>query len=67
MLIVEVRNRKDGLDKALKELKRKTIKTGQIKELRERQQFIKPSVKKRAIKIKAAYKQKLQSLEEQYA
>jgi small subunit ribosomal protein S21 len=64
MLIVEVRNRKDGLDKALKELKRKTIKTRQIKELRERQQFIKPSVKKRAIKIKAAYKQKLQSLEE---
>lgn len=64
MLIVEVRNMKNGLDKALKELKRKTIKTGQIKELRERQQFIKPSVKKRAIKIKAAYKQKLQSLEE---
>lgn len=64
MLIVEVRNMKNGLDKALKELKRKTIKTGQIKELRERQQFIKPSVKKRVIKIKAAYKQKLQSLEE---
>ncbi|CVK16079.1 MULTISPECIES: 30S ribosomal protein S21 [Apibacter] len=63
MLIIPV---KDGesIDKALKKYKRKYDKTGVVKELRKRQQFIKPSVTKRQQVIRAAYKQRLQSQEE---
>lgn len=63
MLIIPV---KDGesIDKALKKYKRKYDKTGVVKELRKRQQFIKPSVTKRQQLIRAAYKQRLQSQEE---
>ncbi|MDR3272264.1 MAG: 30S ribosomal protein S21 [Flavobacteriaceae bacterium] len=63
MLIIPV---KDGesIDKALKKYKRKYDKTGVVKKLRSRQQFIKPSVIKRQQIIKAAYKQKMQSKEE---
>lgn len=65
MLVVKVSNGKDGLEKALKDLKRKTIQTKQVKELRERQQFTKPSVKKRNTKMKSLYKQRLFTLSEQ--
>lgn len=63
MLIIPV---KDGesIDKALKKYKRKYDRTGVIKELRKRQQFTKPSVLNRQQVIKATYKQKLQSKEE---
>ena len=63
MLIVQV---KDGesIDKALKKYKRKFDKTGVIKELRRRQQFIKSSVLKRQQVLKASYKQRKFSLEE---
>ncbi|MDR2123301.1 MAG: 30S ribosomal protein S21 [Flavobacteriaceae bacterium] len=63
MLIIPV---KDGesIDKALKKYKRKYDKTGVVKELRRRQQFIKPSVTKRQTVIRATYKQRLQSQEE---
>jgi small subunit ribosomal protein S21 len=63
MLIIPV---KDGesIDKALKKYKRKYDKTGVVKELRKRQQFIKPSVTKRQQVIRATYKQRLQSQEE---
>ena len=46
MIIVPV---KDGenIERALKKFKRKFEKTGVVKELRSRQQFDKPSVKKR--------------------
>ena len=46
MIIVPV---KDGenIERALKKFKRKFEKTGVVKELRARQQFDKPSVKKR--------------------
>lgn len=57
MIIVEV---KDGkIDRALKQFKRKFKQTGIVKELRERQQFTKPSVKKRKQKLKGKYIQKL--------
>ena len=46
MLIVEI-NKKQNLDKALKVLKGKVIKTKQNEKLRARLQFVKPSVKKR--------------------
>lgn len=64
MLIVQV---KDGesIDRALKRYKRKYDKTGVVKQLRARQQFIKPSVTNRQAKLRAAHKQRLLSLEEQ--
>lgn len=64
MLIIPV---KDGesIDRALKKYKRKFDKTRVVKELRARQQFIKPSVTLRQAKLKAAHKQRQQSQEEQ--
>lgn len=63
MLIIPV---KDGesIDKALKKYKRKFDKTGVVRELRSRQQFIKPSILERQARLRAAYKQKMQSKEE---
>ena len=57
MLIVEV-NSKQPIEKALKVLKRKWDKTKVIKELRERKEFTKKSVKRRAEVTRAAYIQK---------
>ena len=64
MLIVQV---KDGesIDRALKRYKRKYDKTGVVIQLRARQQFVKPSVIERQVKIRAAHKQRLLSQEEQ--
>ena len=64
MLIVQV---KDGesIDRALKRYKRKYDKTGVVRQLRARQQFVKPSVIERQVKISAAHKQRLLSQEEQ--
>ena len=64
MLIIPV---KDGesIDRALKKYKRKFDKTRVVRELRGRQQFIKPSVTLRQAKLKAAYKQRALSKEEQ--
>ncbi|MEI6124586.1 MAG: 30S ribosomal protein S21, partial [Bacteroidota bacterium] len=49
----------ESIDKALKKYKRKFEKTGIVKELRERQKFTKPSVKRREEVLKAAYIQQL--------
>lgn len=64
MLIIPV---KDGesIDRALKKYKRKFDKTGVVRQLRARQQFIKPSVLLRQAKLKAAHKQRAISKEEQ--
>lgn len=64
MLIIQV---KDGesIDRALKRYKRKYDKTGVVKQLRAKQQFIKPSVLDRQAKIRAAHRQRLLSQEEQ--
>ncbi|MCD9853590.1 30S ribosomal protein S21 [Epilithonimonas sp. JDS] len=64
MLIIPV---KDGesIDRALKKYKRKFDKTRVVRELRSRQQFIKPSVTLRQSKLKAAHKQRNASIEEQ--
>lgn len=58
MIIIPVKEG-ENIDKALKKLKRKFEKTGVVKELRERQKFTKPSIKKRDIKLKAVYIQQL--------
>lgn len=63
MLIIPV---KDGenIDRALKRFKRKFDKTGTMRQLRSRQQFTKPSVKRRAQVQKAQYIQHLRDQEE---
>lgn len=64
MLIIPV---KDGenIDRALKKFKRKFDRTKTMKKLREKKQFTKPSVSKRAQNIKAAYVQRRNTAEEQ--
>ena len=56
MLIIEVKST-ENIDKALKRYKRKFQNTRQMRELRARKQFTKPSVKRRHELLKAAYKQ----------
>jgi small subunit ribosomal protein S21 len=63
MIIIPIKEG-ENIDRALKKFKRKFEKTGVIKELRERQAFKKPSVKKRAQIIRAVYVQQLQQNEE---
>lgn len=48
-----------NLDKALKSLKYKVIKTKQNEKLRANKEFVKKSVKKREQKLKAQYIQQL--------
>ena len=63
MIIVPV---KDGenIERALKKFKRKFEKTGVVKELRSRQQFDKPSVKRRLKMERAIYVQHLRDADE---
>ena len=58
MIIVQV---KEGevIERALKKFKKKFEKTGTVRELRERQKYTKPSVRKRETKKRAIYKQKM--------
>ena len=54
----------ENIERALKKFKRKFEKTGVIKELRRRQQFIKPSVVNRKNMEKAVYVEGLRRNEE---
>ncbi len=63
MLRIKVKE-KDNIDRAIKEFKRKFNMHGTLKEIREREQFTKPSVKKRIQKKKAIYIQKLRQSED---
>ncbi|TVR41852.1 MAG: 30S ribosomal protein S21 [Bacteroidia bacterium] len=58
MIIIPIKEG-ENIDRVLKKMKRKFEKTGIIRELRDRQKFTKPSVKKREEKLKAIYIQKL--------
>jgi small subunit ribosomal protein S21 len=60
MLIIEIKNG-DNLEKALKQLKSKVIKTKQNQILTERKEYKKKSVKKRSQILKAIYVQKKKS------
>ena len=62
MLKVKIENGKN-LEKALKVLKGKVIKTKQNEKLRERLQYEKKSVLKRAQKLKAKYVQSQRDLD----
>ena len=63
MIIVPVQDG-ENIERALKKFKRKFEKTGVVKELRARQQFDKPSVKKRLKMERAVYVQQLRDAEE---
>lgn len=58
MIVVPVKEG-ENIDRALKKLKRKFEKTGVVREVRERQKFTKPSIKRREEIQKAVYIQKL--------
>lgn len=63
MIIVPVKEG-ENIERSLKKFKRKFEKTGVIRELRSRQAFIKPSVRRREEVKKAIYIQQLQEGEE---
>jgi len=52
MLIVKI-GKKENINQALKRFKRKVSKSKMMKEIRERKNFMKPSMKKRIKKLKA--------------
>ena len=60
MLIIDSKDC-ENIDKALKKYKKKFEKSRTLLQLRERQAFTKPSVKKREQKLKAVYKQQIDS------
>ena len=60
MIIIEIKEG-ESIDRALKRYKRKHRNVGIVKQLRSRQQFTKPSVKRRNEILKARYKLEKQS------
>lgn len=60
MLIIDSKDC-ENIDKALKKYKKKYEKARILNQLRERQSFTKPSVKRRTQVLKAVYKQQLVS------
>lgn len=63
MLYVPVKEG-EGVEKALKKLKKKFEKTGILRELRSRQVFTKPSIARRETVKRARYRQALLAAEE---
>lgn len=63
MLIIDARE-SESLDRALKVFKKKFEKAGVIKQLRARQAFTLPSVKRRTTVLKAIYIEKLRNIED---
>ena len=63
MIVVQVKEG-ENIERALKKFKRKFEKTGVVKELRSRQQYDKPSVRKRLKMEHAIYVQTLSREEE---
>jgi len=59
MIVIKI-EKGESLDKALKRYKYKVIKTKQIEQLRERQEFVKNTTRKREKMKKAKYVQKIQ-------
>ena len=63
MLIIPIKEG-ENIDRALKRFKRKFDKTGTKRALQTRKQYVKPSVKRRAVIQKAQYIQRLRDAEE---
>jgi len=63
MIIVPIKEG-ENIERALKKFKRKFEKTGIVKEIRARQAFEKPSVRKREVRRHAVYvQQKFQTVD----
>jgi small subunit ribosomal protein S21 len=60
MLIIDSKDC-ENIDKALKKYKKKFEKSRTLLQLRERQAFIKPSIRRRGEVLKAVYKQQIAS------
>ena len=63
MIKIEIKEG-ENIERALKKFKRKFEKTGVVKELRQRQVYIKPTVRKRVERAKAIYVQHLREIED---
>lgn len=63
MIVISVKDN-ESIDRALKRFKKKFERTGVIKELRARTYFEKPSITRRGVKIRAAYRQQMQQQEQ---
>ena len=63
MLIIPVKEG-ESIDKAIKRFKRKFDKTGTKKSLQTRKEFVKPSIKRRAVIQKAQHVQRLRDQED---
>jgi small subunit ribosomal protein S21 len=57
MIVINIKEN-ESIDKALKRFKKKFEKTGVLKQLRSRNFFEKPSVRKRNVKLRAIYREK---------
>ena len=60
MIIIDLSKEK-SIESALRTYKQKVQKTKQIQKLRERQQFVKPSVNRRKEVLKAVYVQQIKN------
>lgn len=60
MIHIEIK-KGENIDKALKQYKYKVIKTKQLEQLRNKQEFVKKSVQNREDKLKAIYTSKTKS------
>ena len=60
MLIIDSKDC-ENIDKALKKYKKKFEKSRVLLQLRERQSFTKPSIRRRTQVLKAVYKQQMES------
>ena len=65
MLIVPVKEG-ESIDRALKRFKRKFDQTKMMRQIRQRKEYTKPSVKRRQQILKAKYIQRLRDMEDQY-
>ncbi len=63
MLIIPIKEG-ENIDRALKRFKRKFDKTGTKRSLQTRKEFLKPSIKRRAVIQKAQHVQKLRDQED---
>tara|TARA_S200002703_G_C3787218_1_gene242771 strand:- start:1269 stop:1469 length:201 start_codon:yes stop_codon:yes gene_type:complete len=63
-MIIIKKNEKDSIDRMLKRYKQKLKRTKQIRAIRDRKEYTKPSEVKRLQKQKAVYIQKLRTEEE---
>ena len=57
MIIVDIKDSGESIDRALKKYKRKFERLGILKSLRRRKAFVKPSITRRAEVLKAVYKE----------